>query len=244
PIGWDDSVLDLAIANGAILSQLRQVEIETRCSVRPWVALEEDISSAITRVHGSAPTGELGGRLEQAQGDHARPPGRAQPPAFAGYGGRGPRARIGRPPAESPLERVGFYDAVEQLYEMETPRDIARMVGRALLNYFRRVVVLEGERVVGHAGVTPKFSRVEPDTRQLLDELRAPSMHYGETATIPRAAILAQDLHLGGAVFALIGTAREGLVYYADNESDSDAYEDLHDLALLFKEVETALALL
>ena len=152
--------------------------------------------------------------------------------------------RAGRPPNEPPLEQLGLYDAVERLYEARSQLEVGRFVGRALLNYFRRVLVLRGGRVIGHAGVTPQFSELEPKTRALLEQLQPQSIHDGETDSIPRAAALAADLRIGRPRLALIAAGAGGLLFYGDNEDDGDAYEDLHDLEMLFKEAQTASDLL
>ncbi len=245
PVGWDGTTLQLAIANGAILSRLSEVEIETRCAVRPLVALERDVLAVIEMCHGQTST-EPGHALLDTPGARGRPPTPSLPPRVVRAAP--PRApitrRTGRPPTQAPLERIGLYEAIEQLYEARTSSEVARHVGRALLNYFARVLVLRAGQVIGHAGVTPQYSELKPATARLFDQLAVPALHYGATREMRRAAALAADLRIGRPPHALIATTQGEMLYYADNDDAPEAYEDLHDLELLFKEASTALGLL
>lgn len=245
PVGWEGTTLQLAIANGAILGRWSEVEIETRCTVRPRVALEHDILNVIERTHGPAQT-PLGHALLTAPGSRARPPTRTVPPKVV-HTAPPPAPvtrRSGHPPSDPPLERIGLYGAVEQLYEARSAREVGRCVGCALLNYFARVLVLQRGTVIGHSGVMPQYSEVEPLTWQLFQQLQAPALHYGATREMRRAAALAADLRIGRPPHALLATAPGELLFYGDNDDVTEPYEDLHDLEMLVKEATTALGLL
>lgn len=272
PYGWHGPRLRLAIANGAILPRIGELAIELRCELEPSVALETDVDEALRRyyaIESAAPVpparkaidpvpvpllrapqieAEAGFWSANPVSGGSRDPVASLPaedplaPADVGVGFPTELPRKADPPTDPPLERLGLYDAVEQVYEARTPGQIGRCVGRALLNYFSRVLVFRrGERtlgqLVGHSGVTPQFSTVT------LESPSAP-VSYGRLDEVPGAEALARELRIGRAASAMIATVGTALVFYADNEAMEERYEELHDLEMLFKEADTALGLL
>jgi hypothetical protein len=154
--------------------------------------------------------------------------------------------------AKDDLERVGFFDAVEKIYDTKGADDLGRWVGRALLNYFTNVLIVVHDpprlRVVGSAGLS--IHRIEPPDSALplvvsrLDERRP---FYGLASSDVRAAELAGVFGFEPGATALIvsvGAAPARFIIYADNGGSTDLYEDMHDIELLFKEAETGLGML
>jgi hypothetical protein len=151
------------------------------------------------------------------------------------------------------LERVGFYDAVEQIYRATTVDDVGRCVGRALLSYFSRVVIsLQDDRqlrIIGFGGVPAPPAHVAltglPSTAAALEHR---SIAYGLADTDGRSAELTSAFNLTPAPTSLIapvaGVSTVRFLIYADNAEVAELYEDLHDVELLFKEAETALRIL
>lgn len=177
------------------------------------------------------------------------PPAPAPPPITTAPP---PPAPTPTPDAEA-IERMGFYDAVEFIYESSSIEELGRTVGRALLNYFTRVLVLriQGTEVapVGFAGVEP------PGNAKTLDALPAVAgamtqrnIAYGPAGNDMRAAEIAGAFGIQPGATSLIAPvgAANGvcLLAFADNGSTTDLYEDLHDVELLFKEAETALGMM
>jgi hypothetical protein len=158
------------------------------------------------------------------------------------------------PPVEVPLlERVGFYDAVEQIYDVQQAREVGMLVGRALMNYFSAIIVLEvvGDTVVVLAVAGTSLSRATapldlvPRTKAILNDR---VIAYGTAGDDPRAAEIVKVFGANGAATSLLAPVlTEGgtrFLLYADNGATADLYEDLHDVELLFKEAETALSML
>lgn len=251
PFRWDGQSLALAVANGAILPKIPELAMNTRCDIQPYAALEIDIENGLSTIYGPAPA-------------PTQPPARFSfaPPRSDAAGPSTdellpehlvslPRVlpRTVRPPSEPPLERLGLYDAVEKVYEARSVVEIGRCLGRALLNYFSRVVVLQAGdrslRVVGHAGVTPQFSMVPlADIDRVFAPPLAARLLYGELSEITGAEGLAGALRIGRAGAAFIATVGQQLLLYADNDDAPERYEELHDLEMVCKEGETAIGLL
>ena len=210
------------------------------------------------------PTRDFGAALGIEEGEGASLPSPplviAGAPPRAPLRGPPPPARPmtpstgGRPTAEDlALEHVGFYDAVEQIYQVESVPEIGRCVGRALLSYFSRVVIVAHEdrrlTVVGFGGVAapPQHVGLEalPVTVAALEQR---SIAYGDANTDRRSAELRKAFHLTNAPTSLIAPLSDGravrLLVYADNGQVEELYEDLHDVELLLKEAETALRIL
>lgn len=162
-------------------------------------------------------------------------------PADVGFSLPAELPRRADPPSDPPLERLGLYDSVERVYEARSESQIGRCVGRALLNYFSRVLVLRvhgrDAQVVGHSGVMPQFSSLT-----LPGEIRR--LAYGSLDEVVGAAELARELRIGRAATALLATVGRSLLLYGDNEALEDRYEELHDVEMLLKEADTALGLL
>lgn len=186
----------------------------------------------------------------------AGPPQRAlvaQPPAPASATPRAAGDAGAVPAVDEALERVSFFDAVERLYEAGSAHEIGRMAGRALLNYFSRVLVIisDGDRfrVVGHAGLYPQKLDIPEDAVPLtVSKLSRRELTYGMAAMDVKTAELGGVFGFEPGTTVLIATigARVSprLVILADNGEANDLYDDLHDIELLFKEAETGLGML
>ncbi len=155
--------------------------------------------------------------------------------------------------ADLTLERMKFLDAVEQIYDQKTPPAIAKVCGRALLNYFSRVAVAVhaggAYRLVGCAGTAVRRVDVPegalPLVKKRLDER---NISYGPASLDVRAAELCGVFGItpgATAMIASVGVALpERLVLFADNGDSRELYEELHDIEMLCKEAETALGML
>ncbi|MEM6731275.1 MAG: hypothetical protein AAF658_06945 [Myxococcota bacterium] len=275
PFGWTGPRLRLAIANGAILPRTSELAMEARCQILPLVALETDIEDALARYYPTKRPSPSGRAIAQSETERARPvaipqtvaPGAAtltkrvvpSAPPPATKSGAPPAVRqvvasalslpdATRPPRDPPLERLGLYDAVEKVYEATALTGVGRCLGRALLNYFERVIVLRrletSFEVIGYAGVMPQFSKIEGEhIAQLLDET-ATRIDYDGLDEIPAAAAVAGALRIGRAPVALCASIGGALVLYADNDAREERYEELDDIAMLCKEGETAIGLM
>jgi len=158
-------------------------------------------------------------------------------------------------PAGGPKEitRVAFYDAVEQVYAVETTDEVAGFVGRALLNYFSRVLILRavGEHLatLGFAGTgKPPALVTQMSVPHVAMGLSQRNIAYGHAEEDPRCQEIWTACGLSPSPVCLVASiaGRDGirLVVYGDNSDRDELYEDLHDVQLLFKEAETALGLL
>ena len=148
---------------------------------------------------------------------------------------------------------MAFYDAVEQVYAVETTDEVAGFVGRALLNYFSRILVMRavGDRlaVLGFGGVgEPPATVAQMALPHVAAELSRRSIAYGHAEADPRCVEIWTAFGLSPSPTSLItsiaGLDGIRLIIYCDNGDLDELYEDLHDVQLLFKEAETALGLL
>ncbi len=255
PYSWDGEMLGVALADGRVLGQLHEVAYHARAAVGAYVALETEIEAVLGAVY---PAGD---ELEKAPLVFAERPRPARvapvhdepaapPVPFVSPEGAHPPLDVS---AEKALERLGFFDAVEQLYEAKHIDEVGRMAGRALLNYFQRVFVVlcDGRacRVIGRAGVEPRRLEVPESSLPLtMARLGDRQIAYG------LAVLDARNAELGGlfgfdpgavSLLAAVGAKeRPRILVLADNYTTSDMYEDLHDIELLFKEAETGLEML
>jgi hypothetical protein len=187
------------------------------------------------------------------------PPSAAARPAAgpksgpAGPGAVRPSGATG--PAPTPVERIGFYDAIERIYEAPTVELIGRLVGSALLTYFERVLVLSATAaarrwdVVGYAGLTPSRSAVAAEALTEIGKRRGnASMTYGPADADSRPSELCDLFGVEEGRTALIAPVdahgESRLVLFADNGKRPELYEDLHDIEVLLKEAETAVGML
>ena len=279
PYSWDGQMLGVAVADGRVLGQLYEVAYHARAAVGAYVALETEIEAVLRAVYpepadGSPPAGRVAestsrprppqvvGPAGEQVGVHQNIPtaALASPHATAIPVRSEPltRGEPSAPPHDADLAghvlvRVGFFDAVERLYEAPSPDEIGRMVGRALLNYFRRVLVITADDqrlcLVGYAGVSPPRREAALSAAPLtVSKLGNRQIAYGLAVLDARAAELGSVFGFEPGVSALIATvgagSRQRLVMLADNDAASDLYDDLHDIELLFKEAETGLGML
>jgi len=154
--------------------------------------------------------------------------------------------------ARTQLERLSFLEAVEKIYEAVAPEGVAERVGQALLNYFSRVIVLlhDGERlrVVGSGGVTLRRVDVPSNATPLLTSRRRErNVAYGLANMDVRAAELTGVFGFAAGATALIAAVNAArppsILAFADNATNGELYEDLHDIEMLFKEAETGLCM-
>jgi len=269
PYSWDGHMLGVAVADGRVLSQLHEVAYHARAAVGAYVALETEIEAVLRTVYPESAPAVAAPPVEPVErprpprtvaGDNPMTPsdrhwGPERRAAAEPTAPRRPTRPIAPPSAPScpTLERFGFLDSVEKLYEAETPGDVGVMVGRALLNYFTRVLVLESDgrtcRAVGCAGLTLDRAEVlEAALPLTMAKLAERQLTYGRTTTEVRAAELAGIFGFEPGATALVASVGEGvrprLLVLADNGANTDLYEDLHDIELLFKEAETGLGML
>lgn len=270
PYSWDGQMLGVAVADGRVLSQLHEVAYHARAAVGAYVALETEIEAVLRTVYPDAAAAAPVTPAPLDPVERPRPPRTVAPdgpvvPSDRHWGAE--RRAEGQLPTRRPapaalakgevvcpaLERFGFLDSVEKLYEAETPGDVGRMVGRALLNYFNRVLVLESDgrtcRAVGCAGFGLSRSDVPESALPLtMAKLGERQLAYGRTNTDVRSAELAGVFGFEPGATALVAAVGEGvrprLLVLADNGGSTDLYEDLHDIELLFKEAETGLGML
>ncbi len=192
------------------------------------------------------------------QGAPPRAPLKGPPPA-APKPGTPPVATAPTPPTSTPtptamgLERMGFYDAVEQIYGDTSIETLGRTVGRGLLNYFTRVLILrvQGSEVaaVGYAGIDAPAGAKSLDALPAVSAAMSQrSISYGPAGNDARGTEITGAFGIRRGATSLIAPvgAASGvcLLAYADNDDAADLYEDLHDVELLFKEAETALGML
>lgn len=268
PYSWDGHMLGVAVADGRVLSQLHEVAYHARAAVGAYVALETEIEAVLRTVYPESATAVAPAPADPAL--RPRPPRTVAPDVAATPSDRhwGPERRaLGEPPPKRPaasgpppsstpcpvLERFGFLDSVEKLYEAASPGDVGRVVGEALLNYFSRVLVLESDgrtcRAVGCAGFGLRRGEAPEAALPLtMAKLGERQLAYGFTTTDVRAAELGSVFGLEPGATALVAAVGEGvrprLIVLADNGANTDLYEDLHDIELLFKEAETGLGML
>ncbi len=188
----------------------------------------------------------------------APPPAAAAPPAAAPPPAPAPaplsQVKIPRgPPTDPPMERLSFFAAVEQIYAAELPQEIGMLVGRAMFNYFERVMILAllGRQLVllGYGGGDPVRSAIALEAvPEVVAGLGRRSMSYGVAKDDPRGEELCDMFGFDEAPTCFIapvgGEGEVQLMAYADNGDRDELYEDLHDVELLFKEAETALGML
>jgi hypothetical protein len=150
---------------------------------------------------------------------------------------------------------LGLYQAVEEIYAAPDAEEVGRLVGRALLDYFKRVLVLVVQdrqlEVVGYGGLKPGRAAVAleavPEVVAGLSERR---ISYGLARNDPRIAELCDLFDLQEGATALLAPIRwaDGeeaeILVWSDNADDPELYDDLHDVELLLKEAETALGML
>jgi hypothetical protein len=162
-----------------------------------------------------------------------------------------PKPRRG--PPGPPLERLSFYAAVEQIYAATTPDEVGCVIGRAMLNYFERVLVLAvRERqliLLGYGGAAPVRSAVALEAvPEVMRGLTGRAISYGRTSEDPRGPELCDIFGIDDSRTALLASVSYGaavwILAYADNGSRNELYDELHDVELLFKEAETALGML
>ncbi|MBI5510170.1 MAG: hypothetical protein HY903_15545 [Deltaproteobacteria bacterium] len=177
-----------------------------------------------------------------------RAPTRGPPPP-AGGAASARRAAA----AKLALDRTAFYDAVEQLYLATSSVEVGKCVGRALLNYFGRVLILEPVdkrlAVIGFAGVAPPAESALlsalPTTAAAMGLCR---ITYGAASADPRGDEITRAFGIPPAPTALVAAATDAdvtrFLAYADNGDAADLYDDLHDVEMLLKEAETALRIL
>lgn len=206
-------------------------------------------SSSATAAEGRAPTEPSAG-TNSATAEH-------EPPADEAVNSE-LTALVKSPPQSSALEkppeqRRSFFEAIEQIYECADAATVGAKVTQALLNYFRRAVVLcVGEdtlTVAGYAGLQLQRGQAPRSALPLVAaRLQDRSIAYGSAAVDPRAAELTSVLGLepGATVLlASVGDSAAGRLFvFADNGDDTELYDDLHDVEVLLKEAETGLAML
>ncbi|MBC7793523.1 MAG: hypothetical protein H7Z43_07430, partial [Clostridia bacterium] len=164
PYSWDGEMLGVAVADGRVLNHLHEVSLSAKAAIGAYVALETEIEETLGKLYPQpkdATPAALAGR--------ARPPQLTIAPAPQSVSKASATAVTTKPPGFPPIDKVGFYDAVEKIYDAETIRSVGRAVGQALMNYFGRVIVFERHEtrlsVIAYAGV----SLVR--TEGMLDEL-------------------------------------------------------------------------
>ncbi len=211
------------------------------------------VVSAVAEVLGAPPA-----KQGPPPAAHRPPPAAATMAATATAKPSPPQAPVASPamPAARPprvFTRLGFFDAIEQIYNAPDLDGLAELVGRALLNYFSRALVgLAGGgelRVLGTSGLAPKHAAIPlASLPQLGARLGERAMAYGVAAGEPRAQELAAACGVPVGATALLATVPAGkdrhLLVWGDNADLAELYEDLHDVELLFKEAETGLHML
>ncbi len=248
PYSWDGKMLGVAIADGRVLPHLQEVAYHAQAAVGAYVALELEIDEALATFYGASASSVLGAAPSSPKAGFATSPERVGVDTAS-------RVIQGAPPVAATdvlIERMGLFDAMEQLHEVDAPARVGRLVGQALLNYFSRVLILTFDsrryRVIGCAGASPNRVEVPADAMPLVTKrLGAAGLSYGLATMDVRAAELAGVLGIESgetALIASLGTAPAQLVLLADNATSSELYEDLHDVDMLYKEAEVALRLL
>ncbi len=159
-----------------------------------------------------------------------------------------PPAKTSASSHSRPLKRQGLYDAVEKLYESQNAAEVAVQMGAAFLNYFSRVMVFtrDGFELIteGHTGLRRPAERITLKT-EINEATQA--ILYGRAIEAPAAAALGAQINFGGAATVLmvvIGSGSQAVVVYGDNEGQTELYEELHDIEMVVKEAQTALAML
>lgn len=184
------------------------------------------------------------------------PPPAAPPPADKPK--RPPTSSVprkGPPRLGPPLTRLGLYQAVEEIYAAPDTEEVGRLVGRALLDYFKRVMVLVVQErqleVVGYGGLKPGRAAIAMEAiPEVAAGLGQRHISYGRAADDPRASELCDMFDLEEGVTSLLAPVRWAqdeqaeLLVWADNADDPEMYDDLHDVELLLKEAETALGMM
>lgn len=281
PYSWDGEMLAVALADGRILNHLQEVAYHAQAAIGAYVALEMEIEAVLNNLYPD-PAAVNPVQPSALQG-RPRPPRMAMPPPTSAPFGpvtttstttlkaspapnqapahAPPRAKevVQSEPPEPPrplgppLERLGFYEAVERVYDAKSEDEVGVSVGRALLNYFQRVLILavgpQGFRVSGHAQLHPTRSQVPlvalPITGRRLTER---GVVYGPSAADPRGAEVASVFGFQPGTTSLIAAVGSGeahrLLVFADNGDATELYEDLHDVELLLKEAETGIGML
>lgn len=266
PVTASEDRLAFAIPNGAALPALRAYPAFAGHLVEGYLASEEAINDAHTQWFGVAETASTRAELSV---DPTRP----RPPhtgfdAEAGEGEEPPRileAVIAPPDGGTlpagPLEEVLPLEldapdpstVPQRLFDGETVNQIMSIAGEALGEFFRRVLVgwvsEEGVSVVGHRGfdlraVAAPLHGFPALARTAVNR----SLSYGAPGDDRRALEVVEQFLPRAPKMALVGTLGAGagmpVVLYGDNDQSPPIYDDLHEVEMLFKEVETALLML
>ncbi len=280
PYSYDNEMLGVAVADGRALNHLHEVAFHAQAAVGAYVALESEIEAVLRQIYPHearrlsepppraepnrerprparvAPVGEVPSlNFGEALGLDGEPVILETPKGEQLIRAAPPRAALRGPPPKArrvlELKRLGLYDAVEQIYAVKTPEAVATLVGRAVLNYFSRAVILAAQdgalAAMAAGGVKAQASVPAAEVPATWQNLGERSIAYGPWSQDPRAAEICAGLGLGQAATALIAPIVSPkavhFLVYADNGAAQDLYEDLHDVELLFKEAETALGM-
>lgn len=164
-----------------------------------------------------------------------------------------------KPDTESRLARITLYSAAEQIHEAASVDEIGRLVAQCLLSYFSRAALFSHHEDVLALLVADGFERHIKDLPPArLDQyphlhglLVAGQSYYGPAEGELATALFDEVLSVlrvrrpATALLVPLYTKALGLtlVAYADNEDLADLYDDTGDLAILFKEAQTAIDL-
>lgn len=250
PTSWDGTMLAVALFDAGVLPQLPELADRLDAAIGAYLALECEIEEALKRFYPQG-SGCMNGHPAKAR-DAGAGASKEACPAAEVCSGAGAPSKVDFPILQ-PLRKRGLYEAIEAMYEATDVPAVVAQVGAALLDHFRRVAVLNQVQtdmvVAAWGGVKPSQSRISlAALPQVLAGWGRRSLAYGRAEDDPRAPELAGALGWTPPRTALIAPvnteAQLGIVFYADNASDPELYEDLHDIEMLFKEAETALAML
>jgi hypothetical protein len=151
------------------------------------------------------------------------------------------------------LEVRPFLESIEKLYEKQSVNDVGRAAGQGLGQFFSRVAVgrfsASGLHLLGYRGFSPAQVSMPLDSIPSISGAAGNrAFAYGTPADDRRIGEIICALGVEEAPVGLIamvgGDSGAPLFFYGDNGEDPRIYDDLHDIELLLKEVETALGML
>lgn len=143
------------------------------------------------------------------------------------------------------LTPIGFYDATEALFSVDSPIAVGQVAASALLHFFPRVAFASGQdcNFMLHAHTSAEATR----TLKLDEPLDFDSPFYGASSEESALSALAGWLEFddGPSLLAARWLHEDThlIVFGAHNPND-ELYGDLEDVSALLREVESALALL
>ena len=263
PVTASGEKLGFAIADGATLSALREESAFRHLEVHGYLASEEAIREAQEQYFGKTPPLCPSVAEEKAR---PRPPRTGFDSDLSGAGfeplllenvvapvsGRPlPPARIEVVPVE--LTRRAAPPPVSRLFDSRNINEVIVIAGEILGAWFRRVLVgrltAQGALVVAHCGFD--LCAVEASgaaVPTLRDTGLGRSLSYGSPADDRRVIEIVEIFLPSPSEMALLGTLGERagvpMFFYGDNDHFPPVYDDLHEVEILFKEVETTLEML